>query len=177
MKYNKSQLGFSLIEVVVYVSIFAMLSVVVINSYIVIVASFNRTQTNRDLQESGNTVMERISREIRQAKSVTVGNSVLGSTPGTLEMATTDSSGTAGTVRFVLSSGAVFIYNTFNGNTLGTPIGNLVGQNVTATSLIFRQMTTTAGTGVKVELTVRDSRGKEHKTENFYDTVMLRGDY
>ncbi len=171
MIHKKLQSGFSLIEMVVYVSIFAMLAVVVINSYMVIVASFNRTQTNRDLQESGNAVMERISREIRQAKSITVANSTLGTTPGTLEMATTDASGTSATVKFILESGGVNIYSN------GTLIGNLVGQNVTATSLIFRQMTTTAGTGVKVELTLQDARGKEHRTENFYDTVILRGDY
>lgn len=171
MKNLRKNSGFSLVEILVYIAVFAVLAVVVINSYATVVASFNETQTNRDLQESGNTVMERISREIRQASSVTVANSTLGSSPGILEMASTDYSGTAQTVKFTLASGAVNLYIN------GSLIGNLVGQNISATSLIFRRFTTTAGTGVKIELTIQDQRGKDRKTANFYNSIILRGDY
>lgn len=171
MIHNKKNSGFSLVEILVYIAIFAALSVVIINSFSVIVASFNSTRTSRDLLEGGNTSFERITREIRLANSVDSANSVLGSTPGTLQMNSTNSGGSARIVKIILESGAVNLYED------GTLTGNLLGSNVQATSLIFRKITTTAGTAVKVEMTLQDQRGKDHRSEKFYDTVILRGDY
>lgn len=171
MKWLKKQSGFSLIEIMIYVLLFSILAGVVINSFVSTIGSFSNTKTNRDLQEGGNTAMERISREIRQANSVTVANSNLGTSPGTLELATTDSSGANATVKFVFENNGIFMYKN------GTLAANLLGQNVIPTNLIFRRIVTTNGTAVKVEMTLQDNRGKAHKTANFYDTIILRGDY
>lgn len=170
MKYSNKNSGFSIIEVIVYVSIFALLSGVVINSFSVVVGSFSETKTNRDLQESGSSSMERMAREIRQASAVNVA-SVLGTSPGTLELATTDSVGAAAVVKFVFESNAINMYKN------GVLSANLLGSSIIPTSLIFRKITTATGTAVKIEMILQDNRGKAHKTLKFYDTIILRGDY
>jgi hypothetical protein len=115
--------------------------------------------------------MERISREIRQSKSVDVVNSTLGSSPGVLQLNSTDSAGTSMIMKFSVLSGALNIYKD---NVL---IGNLLGQKVSVTSLIFRRVITTNGEAVKIELTLQITSGNVTRSENFYDTIILRGSY
>lgn len=167
---NKAQ-GFSLVEMVIYISIFALLAVVVINSFAVVIGSFNETRTNRDLLESGNSALERISREIRLAQSIDAAGSTFAVTPGILDLNSTDASNNPRTVTFAVSNGALNLTQN------GTLTGNLLNDNVDVTSLIFRQITTTEGSAVKVEMVLEDQRGKARKSATFYDTVILRGNY
>jgi prepilin-type N-terminal cleavage/methylation domain-containing protein len=171
MKYLRTTKGFSLIEIIIYVALFSVLAGVVINSFVVVVGSFSETKTNRDLQESGATTMERISREIRQAKAIVVGNSSLSTTPGAIELSVTDSLGTSHIVKFIMENNAINMYQD------GTFSANLLGQNIIPTSLIFRYITTNTGSAIKVEMVIQDNRGKGHRAVNFYDTIILRGDY
>lgn len=171
MKISNTKSGYSLIEMIVYIAIFAVLAVLVINSFIVVLSSFNQTRTNRDLLESGNTMFERVSREIRLANSVTTGESTLGSSPGVLTLSGIDDVGASRVVKFIVENGKLNLYED------GVLVGPLNGQNTQVTSLIFRQITTTNSSAVKVELTLQDLRGKNRKTVNFYDTVILRGGY
>lgn len=169
MKKNK---GFSLIEIIIYISIFAMISIVVINSFVVVVNSFAETRSTRDLLESGNTSLERISREIRQAKSIDIGNSTFASSPGVLQLNSTNAGGNPRIVKFAVVNGALNLYQD------GVLTGNLVGANISVTSLIFRRIAVTANVeAVKIEMTLQDNRSKTLHSENFYDTVLLRGAY
>lgn len=171
MKKNKLQKGYTLIETIVYLSIFALVSVLVINSFITVSYSYSSVRSNNDLLESGSFAMERMSREIRQAKTISVANSTLSSSPGVLELNSTDSSGNAFIVKFSVSNGAL---NVYENNTL---VGNILGSNVSVTNLVFRRITTTKGEAVKIEMTLQDTRSKTTSIEKFYDTVILRGAY
>ena len=164
--------GFSIVEIIAYLAIFTALSILVINSFIVILSSFNTTNMNRKLLESGTVSMERISREIRQAKNIDIANSSLGSNPGILQLNSTDSGGNALVIKFKdENNGQLNLYSD------GSLKGNLLGQNVTITSLIFNRISTTQSEVVKIEMTLRYSLGHKTKSENFYDTVVLRGGY
>jgi Tfp pilus assembly protein FimT len=172
MKYSSSQSnGYSLIEMIVYLAVFTTLSILIINCFIVISASFSQTRTNRDLLEAGSSSLERISREIRQSKNIDIANSTLGSSPGVLSLSSTDASSVDQTIKFAVVGGALNIYKN------GTLIGNLLGQNISVTSLIFRRIATTNGEAVKIELSVQDTRSKNLTTKNFYDTIILRNEY
>ncbi len=170
MKKNK-QKGYSLVEMIVYLAIFTIMSVAVINSFIVVMSSFNSTRTNRDLLESGSTALERISREIRQANNIDIANSTIGSNPGVLQLNSTDSADTALVVRFITSNGALNLYQG------GVLIDNLLGQNISVTNLIFRRISTTVGEAVKIEMTLQDTKSKNLTTVNFYNTIILRNKY
>ena len=163
--------GYSLVEIIVYLAIFTTLSVLVINSFVIVLGAFNTTRSNRNLLESGSLAMERISREIRQASSVDIANSVMGSNPGVLQLNSTNSAGTTMIMKFVVGNGALNISKD------GVLIGNLLGQNILVDNLIFRRITTTNGEAVKIELTLEDSGSKISRLENFYDTIILRGAY
>ena len=56
-------------------------------------------------------------------------------------------------------------------------VGNLVMENISPASLIFRRIATANSEAVKIELTVQDTSSTSTKTENFYNTVILRGTY
>jgi len=169
--HKKQTNGYSIVEIIVYLAIFAFMSIAVINSFIVVLGSYSNTRTNRDLLESGGTVIERISREIRQAKGIDVVGSTLSSNPGVLQLNSITSAGVSTVMKFSVSSGALNLYQD------GTLVGNLLGQNVSVTTLIFRRITTSNGEAVKVELTLQDTRSKIAQSVNFYNTVILRGAY
>ena len=163
--------GYSIVEILVYLAIFTALSVLVINSFIIILSSFNITNMNRKLLESGSMSMDRISREIRQAKNIDITNSSLGSNPGTLQLNSTDSSGNPMTIKFVKENGNLNLYK--NGS-LG---GNLLGNNLLLTYLTFDRIVTPKSEAVKIKMTLQYSGKNTTKSENFYDTIILRGGY
>ncbi|MFA7315587.1 MAG: hypothetical protein WC059_02175 [Candidatus Paceibacterota bacterium] len=163
--------GYSVIEILIYVALFATLSIAVINSYTVVLASFGATRVNRELLEAGSTIMERMSREVRQATSVDVTSSVLGSSLGVLQLNTTDTAGYVTTSKFIIENGLLNMY------TGGSLVGSLSGAHVSITNLIFRKITTTEGEAIKIELTIQNSTSKTLRTENFYNTIVLRGTY
>lgn len=163
--------GFSLIEIMVYLAIFTTLSILVINSFIVILSSFNTTNMNRKLLESGTISMERISREIRHAKNIDIMNSFLESNPGALQLNSTDSSGNSMTIKFVNENSNLNLYKN------DTLEGNLLGQNISVTNLTFNRITTMQSEAIKIEMTLQYSGGNNIKSENFYDTIVLRGGY
>ena len=166
-KENKFNRGFTIIEVLVYVVILGIVSVAIISASMAVNSSFNKTRITRDLLESGNNSMERITREIRQANSIDISNSTLGSNPGMLTLNGKDAGGSARVVKFSVLNGALNIYEN---NSL---LDNLLNQNVTASNLIFRRISTGTGEAVKIELTLLDGS----TSKKFYDTVILRGGY
>ncbi len=171
MKLPNLKSGYSLIEVLIYIAIFIVLVVLVVNSFIVVVSTFDETRTNKDLLEGGNTSMERIGREIRLANSVTAGSSTFGSHPGVLVLDGGDASGAPRVIKFIVENGDLNIYEN------DVLIGPITGQNVQVSSLVFRNVSTSLSDSVKIELTLQDLRGKARKTKNFYSTVTLRGGY
>ena len=119
----------------------------------------------RRLQNNGELVMQRMSRELRQATSISSGT--YGSSPGTVTFVSTDASGTTHTITFSVVNGAVQISD--NGTT-----GNLTTNEVTVSNLVFRHIITTYGEGIKIELGLTTANGFI-VSGNFYDTIVLRG--
>ena len=171
MKYSPYNRGFSLIELILYVAIFAVISIAIIHSLVLSVRMYSVAQSNRRLQNDGELVMERIIREVREADSVTIGSSTFGSHPGTLALTSSDSGGAIRTVLFSVSSGSVML--TENS---GTP-ENLSSGDVVVSGLVFRRILGTDGQeAIKVELTLDTTRGFSAGS-SFYSTVVVRGSY
>lgn len=169
--YRKNKIeGYSIIEIIVYLAIFTALSILVLNSFIAILNSFNTTNMNRKLLESGSVIMERMSREIRQSQSIDVAHSSFGSNPGILQL---NGASTSENSKFAIVGQSL---NLYEGTGLSL-MGNMLAQNVSVTNLIFRRISTTNSEAVKIEMTLQYSRGQSTKTANFYDTIVLRGGY
>lgn len=164
----KNKKGFSIVEIIIYLSIFTFVSIFVVNALIVSMSSFSTTHTNHALLEGGLSSIDRISREVRQANSIDIGNSPA----GTLQLNSTDSSGSPMVIKISKVGGAINVYQPAS-----TLIGNLLDSNIAVDSLVFRRIDTTAGEAVKIEMTLRDTKNKNNRSANFYNTVILRGSY
>ncbi len=160
----KNSFGYALLEILFYISLFAILSVVVINAMIVMSKSFRETTIQAEFLNGGE-VMERMSREVRGSISI---SSISASD---LVLNTTDSGGSSKTIQFVLSGSDLrFLEN-------GVFTGNLNNPNINITALSFAQITTTEGSGVKISFGVQSDNDRQNRTEYFYNTVVLRGAY
>jgi hypothetical protein len=89
-----------------------------------------------------------------------------------LKLNTTTSGGTAKTVQFSLSSGVLKLTDSTDGTAR-----DITGSKISITSLIFREITTTNGSAVRIEITIQSTRSGSAKTITLYDTVALRGSY
>ncbi len=156
--------GFSVIETIFYIALFAILSIAVINAMITMTKAFRETALHTELIQSG-IIMEKISREVKQALSIDTISAT------NLKLNTKDDAGADKTVEFVISGSNIRFLenNVFTGN-LNTP-------NIVVSNLSFTQITTAKGTAVKISFTIRSTRDSLNRTYDFYDTVVLRGDY
>lgn len=170
--------GFTLVEMIIYVAFFAILSVLSINATILVMKSFYTLRINQSISQSATTALERMSREIRNAYDIDSLNSTLTTSPGRLTLLTKDDLGALTTVEFYTNAG-----NQINMKIGDVDQGSLMTKTVSATNLVFRSMTNGTATStnskaVKIEMTLRDSRDARSgftKTVKFYDTIVLRG--
>lgn len=153
-----------MVEMLFYIALFAVLTIVVVNALISMTKSFRETSVYADFVQSS-SIMERISREIRQAYGIASISS------NDLTLNTKDELGNNKTVRFVLSGSDLQIFEN------GTLTGNLNTPNIVVSGLTFTQITTTTGKAIKVNFSAQSTRDKLNRTEDFYDTVVLRGLY
>jgi hypothetical protein len=164
IKINKNKNGYAILELLFYISFFTLLSLVVINAMITMAQSFKEMETYTRLLQGG-TIMERISREIRQAESIGLISA------NSLKLNTTDDAGIAKTVGFLLVGSNI----EFRENDV--LIGNLNAPDVIISGLTFTTINTTEGTGIKIVLTAQSANDKYNRSADFYDTVVLRGSY
>ncbi|MCC6323276.1 hypothetical protein IT400_00610 [Candidatus Nomurabacteria bacterium] len=167
MKYINLKSGYSIIEIIIYIAVFATVAVVVGNIFMALISSFNQTRTNHNILQNGNTVLERMSREIHKANNIRTATSTFGSSPGVLDLDSIDESNNPRTVKFNVGNGALNLY--YN-NTL---VGNLLSPNIKVISLIFYKTTTTNGPSIKMEITLQDTNDKTGLTEKFYNVATL----
>jgi Tfp pilus assembly protein FimT len=155
--------GFTLIEMLIYISIAAGILVASVNSISSLMKSFNSARVTSKINNSAEAGMERMTREIRTAYSINPA-SVFDSSPGRLKLNTYDSSGATTTIDFYLDNGVLKVIE-------GTGTGNPLTLNgVSVSNLIFYQIANaTTSKAIKVEATIN---GK-----NFYDTAILRNSY
>jgi type II secretory pathway pseudopilin PulG len=164
LKIKNYKGGYTIVELLFYIALFALLTLAVINGMITMTRAFRETTIQSEFLQSGN-IVERISREVRQAYGI-------GSISATdLVLNTKDAGGANKTVEFLLSGSNLQMLE----NSVLT--GNLNTPNISVTALTFTQITTSKGQAVKIFLTVKSNNDALNRAENFYDTVVLRGSY
>ena len=158
MKKQLSQSGYSLLELLIYVGLFALLSIILIRSLVTVMRTYATAQAYRALQNNGELIMERITREVRSGRSIS-GISQCPTTGSTITI--TDPTNT--TTTFSLSAGTIQI----DGAALST-------SEVSVASLALCSFSTSAGTGVKTKLVLTTTHGFV-TSATFYATTILRG--
>lgn len=165
------QSGYTLVEMILYIVIFGFLFALLLGSVVMIIQSFNRLRTVRDLAESGSGALERIVREVRQARSVNDANSFLDQTPGRLQLNTVDVAGNDTTLTFAVTNGDLTVQE-------GTgATDNLLAGHLFVSSLFFRKWATTTASAIKIEMSLADDRLPDTPPVNFFSAAVLRGSY
>lgn len=166
--------GFTLVETIFYLAFMVILLGVVIMMVVSLAKTYQTIQATKNLESSAVFTLERITREIRNATSVDVNQSVLASgTAGALFLNTTDVAGNPQTIKFYLTSGTGLIKIDSN----GSYVGPLTLSGVKASQLEFRLSTSTNSQAVKVVLVLNSAVGGASTTDAFYTTVVLRSSY
>lgn len=163
--------GFSLLEVVVYVSLFSTLSVVAMGSLLAMIKSFNALRISRDINDSSVTIMERLTRDIKSATSIDMAGSTFAATPGRLTLNTRNASGTPLTVEYYVATSTIRIKEN------GVDVGSLMSSKTKVEGLVFYLINQGSTVAVKTELHLTSSRGSATDVDHFYDTSILRGSY
>src|SRR3970040_314989 len=102
----RHQGGYTMVELVIYAALLAVLSVLVIQALLSLTRTFSEIKASAALRAGAQVGMERMLKEIRFASSVDYAGSALGSSPGRLALNSTDEAGSARTVEFLSASGA-----------------------------------------------------------------------
>ncbi len=163
--------GFSLVETVVYLGLLIVLLVAIIDSTVLLAKNYRNVKAVRSIENSAISSMDRMVREIRNAKSIDGAQTTYNSSPGSLKLNTTDTSGTAQTLRFYLSGGKVIMERN------GISIGQLTTSNAVVSSLIFRAISTSTSDAIKIEISIESGTTTSYVTKNFYETAILRNSY
>ena len=171
MRSNRTQSGFSLIEAVVYIALFILLSVTTMTSLFDTVRAFNHLHITRDINDTSVLIMERLTYDIKRAISIDMANSTFGTTPGRLTLSVMNASGTPMTVEYYVQNNLLRVRES------GVDKGALVFASTQIDGLVFSLINTGNTTGVKTALHLRSSRGGLSFVDHFYNTSMLRGTY
>lgn len=171
-KILRKSAGLSLIEMVVYAGIVAVVGVVAVNSTLAMTTAFTDLRVSRDVNASATALFERITRDIRSSYDVDA-QSVLGSSPGRLVLNYKNSSGVLTTFDYYVNAGVVNLREGIQ------EMGAVMTPRTTVTNFVVRKLTNTnsSSKAVKVEATITETRWKITKTRNFYSTVVLRESY
>lgn len=168
MKKTKLIKGYSLVEMVIYVSLITVIFIVAINMLLSFSQSYRTLSALRLAENSAVDSMERMSREIRGATSVDSGNSVLGSSPGVLTLTST-SNGVSTTTKFYIENGVLKV------DVNGAYLGPLTLAQASTTNLVFRLLNNGVSSAVKVDLTMEGRAGAVVKTKTYHSTIILKG--
>lgn len=164
--------GYTILELLFYISFFVVLSIVVINSMIIMTRAFRETTLQSEFLQNG-SIMEQISRQIRQAYDISSMQAT-----NDLILNTKDSVGANKTVEFKFVNPNIQFFDT-----TGSNIGNLNTPNIvvivppTSPYFIFTPISTAAGKAVKVWFQIKSTNDAASRTVDFYDTIVLRGSY
>ena len=165
--------GFTLIELLVYVAILAVVSIVTVNSILILNKTVASFRLERRVNTSAESVMIRLTRELRLANDV-YASSTLGTSPGVLSMSSQESEedATPKDIMIYVSGGAIVLRRATSSPAV------LTGSSVSVDNLVFKQIVNgTVSKGVKVELTLHASAGSASTTRSYYTTTVLRGSY
>ena len=172
---NKKDNGFSLIETIIYTAILAVTTIFVVNSLLKTVSAFNSFRVSKQINASAISAMEKMTREIKSADQVDKINSVFDTNPSKLIINKTDpNTGAPAVIEFSVSNSRLTIKKDND-----APIA-LTSSGTEVINLIFRQVATSTNQrseAIKIEMTIKSGYGNYQKTENFYDTIVLRGSY
>jgi prepilin-type N-terminal cleavage/methylation domain-containing protein len=159
--------GFSLVEMIVYIAILSLITSALTVTASSLLNTFAHLEIYEDMAHSSTVALERISYEIRTARTVNVMSSTLGISPGTLVLDTVDAVGSPTVITFSLVNGKIFIQE---GASAPSP---LTSNSVTVTNATFTHTVGPNTQGVLIEITLERALHSKVATRSFRTFVVL----
>ncbi len=171
---KNSKRGVSIVETLVYIALFTMLLIGIVQGLYTLTASYKNVRVYRSIELAAISAMDRMTRDIRSATSINTSQTSYNVSQGALSLSTYDSSGNPLTVRYYLATTTARIMLEENGVSLGPITPN----DVAVDSLIFKSYSTTTSSAIKIEIIISNSTSTPVDfSQNFYGTAILRGTY
>ncbi len=158
---KKQKEGFSLIEMVAYVGLLALLVTAVVKSLVSMTSSYADLRVAKSIVSSAETLLNRFTYEVKKTTSL---SGSFGTSSGSLTL----NQGATTTIFSLDNSGRAII--SINGTS-----AFLTGSDVKVTNFTFNQLqATSTSKGVTLQLTLTNSSGRTIKSENFEATSLTR---
>jgi prepilin-type N-terminal cleavage/methylation domain-containing protein len=166
MRFRRDQAGFTLIELVVAMSIFVVLLLAAGVAYGNVVKLYTKDQLTQAIQRDGDSVLAHMSRNLREATAYDAPNSNLVTDPNTLQVRLLSGQ----TRKYYVASGQLHYVDEAGSDQSLLPPGT------TVTSLTFTPAVDTdqALRSVKISATLRRARGTYATTLNIGSTITTR---
>lgn len=165
-QYSNIQRGFSLLEMLIYISILTITAVIVVDILLSTAKSYNSFKISRSINSTVSTSLERMTREIRAADDVLLIGSTFDTHPGrlTLQIASTTS-------EFYLDGNVLKIKEG------GIDAGSLTSSKLSVDNLVFRLLDNGVSKAVRIEMTLLGTERNITKAKTFYSFAVLRNSY
>lgn len=151
--------GFTLVEMIFYVAIVALVLLVIVNMVVVIGDSNREFRVARNVQNASITAYERITRDIQGAEGVNSAGSTL-----SLDM------GDSNTIEFTLLGGEIHVLEN------GFDLGPITSGEVVVSDLYFNLSTNSSGAEiVQVQMVLESNIGGVQKIEDFQSSALVKG--
>ena len=162
LKQKKQNNAFTLVEMLIYTALMAVITLVIVQSLTVLLKSNRGSFADINLRNSGYSAMEAITREIQASESVEQYSG------GILSMRQDNG---ATTVTFSTSSGGILNLSK------NSSVGPVTLKGVRVSSLFFNKIDTGKSTAVRIQMELETDVNNLTKSEWFYGTAVLRGSY
>jgi prepilin-type N-terminal cleavage/methylation domain-containing protein len=159
----RTKKGFTLIEMIIYVALVSILMVVIVKMSILMTKAYGHIDSNRGMTVGSMTVLERLVREIRDAKAV----NLIDNNASRLIIVNQDDS----TTEFYLDNGVLALKKD------GIFEGPLLSKGVILNSIKFYLSSTPVSEMVSVVVSMQSGSGDRQSSETFYISSVLRGSY
>jgi hypothetical protein len=163
--------AFTLVEVVVYASLVALLLIIIVEMTMSIAGSSKKSSAYLDVNSTAVAAFGRFSRDIRRATAVDDIASALDASSGRLVLQMKRADGSNDVTSMYLDGGVV------KEGLNGSYVGDLTPDGIEVSNLTFRLFRLASTTAVRVEMTVAPEEKSEVPAVNFYGTYVLRGSY
>lgn len=170
-KKNINQ-GFSIVEIIIYFGLLAVISTLVIGNIITLFKNYNVVRSNQELEYNAINIFDKLTRDTRDAKSVNISDSSFSVAQGavSLHIASSTNDNASNTVKFYLNNNKLKYMKD------GVDFGNISTNAVNVSNFKIYYISSSSTEAIKVEMTLDTipHLNSTNISKNFYTTIQLR---